>query len=222
MGVDPVDIAVGVDQLGCRLLPHPGDTWQVVGGVTPQRRVLGVPGGRDSGAGLDARLVVVGVVGDAPLVVDHPDVGVLDELVGVAIARDDEHVVPSGRSPGGQGGQHVISLEARSVDQRDVQGLDELTGQAHLLAQDVWRLGPSSLVTGDHLVAEGGLGPVEADHQLVRVLVSDQVDQHRHKPVHRVGHLPGRSGQIRGQGKERPIEERVAVDQHETRHQDRA
>jgi hypothetical protein len=41
---------------------------------------------------------------------------------------------------------HIVGFEARRVDQRDAQGLDQLAGQAHLLAQDVRRLGPSSLV----------------------------------------------------------------------------
>ena len=56
---DAVEAAVGGDQLGGRLLPHPGHAGQVVGRVAAQRGVLRVQRGRDAGALVDARLVVV-------------------------------------------------------------------------------------------------------------------------------------------------------------------
>ena len=97
---------------------------------------------------------------------------------------------------------------------RDLQGLDDLADQAHLLAQDVGRLRPTRLVVVDHLVAEGGLGPVEGDRDVVGVVVLDQVDEHRREPEHGVGDLPGRGGHVGGQGEEGPVGERVAVDEH--------
>ena len=85
-----------------------------------------------------------------------------------------------------------------------VQGLDELAHQAHLLAQDVGGLGPARLVVGDHLVAEGRLGPVEGGDDLVGVVVLEQVDQHRREPVHGVGDLPGRRGHVGRAGRRTP------------------
>ena len=109
--VDAVDVAVGVDQLGRRLLPHPGHAGQVVGVVAPERGVLHVLVRRDPGPLLDPGLVVEGVVADAPLVVDDLDVGVADQLVAVAVAGDDQDLDPVGRGPLGQGGQDVVGLD---------------------------------------------------------------------------------------------------------------
>ena len=86
---------------------------------------------------------------------------VLDQLVRVAVAGDDDDVVAPVARLGGQGGDDVVGLEAGQLEDRDVQRLDDLADQPHLLAQDVGRLGPARLVVVDHLVAEGRLGPVE-------------------------------------------------------------
>ena len=100
VGEDPVEAAVGVDQLGRRLLPHPGHAGQVVGRVAAERGVLrrSAPGVH-AGALEDAGLVVEGVVGHAALVVEHLDVRVLDQLVAVAVAGDDDDVVAVRRGP---------------------------------------------------------------------------------------------------------------------------
>ena len=71
------------------------------------------------------------------------------------------------------------------------------------------------LVVGDHLVAEGRLGPVEGGDQLVGVVVLEQVDEHRREAVHGVGHLPRRRGHVGREGEEGPVGQRVAVDQHD-------
>ncbi len=131
--------------------------------------------------------------------------GVLDELVGVAISGHDEHVVTPGRGLRCEGRDHVVGLEAAQLHHRDVQGVDQLTNQAHLLPEDVGCLGPARLVVGDDLVAEGRLRPIEGGDDLVGLMILDQVDQHGSKPVHGVGHLPGRSRHVRRQGEERPV-----------------
>ena len=93
---------------------------------------------------------------------------------------------------------------------------EDLADQAHLLAEDVGGLGPAGLVVDDPLVAERGLGPVEGhDHPVGRV-VAQHVDQHRREPVHRVGHLARRRGQVGGQGEEGAVGERVPVDQQKS------
>ena len=53
------------------------------------------------------------------------------------------------------------------LEHRDVQRLDDLADQAHLLAQDVGRRVAVGLVVGDRLVAERRLGPVERDGDAV-------------------------------------------------------
>ena len=174
---DAVEPAVGGDQLGRRLLPHPGHARQVVGRVAAQRGVLRVERGRDAGALLDAGLVVERVVGHAALVVEHLDVRVLDELVAVAVAGDDDDVVARVAALRGERGDDVVGLDAGHLEDRDAERLDHLADQAHLLAQDVGRGVAVGLVGGDALVAERRLGPVEGHRDAVGLVVAHQVDR---------------------------------------------
>ena len=217
---DPVDAAVRRDELGRRLLADAGDAGEVVGGVAAQGGVLEVLGRRDAGALLDAGLVVEGVVGHPASVVEDPDVRVLDELVAVTVAGDDEDVVTAIAGLGGERGDDVVGLEARRLEHRDVEDLDHLADQADLLAEDVGCLAPVGLVGGQRLVAEGRLGPVERDREMVGLVVADQVHQHRGEAEDGVRHLPRRRGEVGGQGEEGTVGQRVAVDQHQRAHDD--
>ena len=131
--------------------------------------------------------------------------GVLDQLVGVAVARDDDHVVTAVAALGGQRGDDVVGLEADLFEHRDLEALDHPAHQAHLLAQDVGRLGPPRLVGGDHVVSEGGFGPVEGHRDVVGVVVLQQVDQHRREAEHGVGHLARGRRHVRREGEECPV-----------------
>ena len=113
VGEDAVEAAVLVDQLGRRLLPDAGHAGQVVAGVAAQRGVLRVERRRDAGLLLDAGLVVERVVADAAPVVEHLHVRVGDELVAVAIAGDDDHVVAVGDEQVDGRGDQVVGLPAR-------------------------------------------------------------------------------------------------------------
>ena len=93
--------------------PTPGMPGRLSRRIAAERGVLHVLGGVDAGALDDARLVVVGVVRHAALVVDDPDVRVLDELVAVPVAGDDQDVVAAGRGQRGEGGDDVVGLDAR-------------------------------------------------------------------------------------------------------------
>ena len=88
----PVQPAIGVDELCRRLLPHARNTGKVVGGVTPKGGIGDVVHGTHAGSLQDAGLVVEGVVGHATLVVENPDMGVLHQLVAVAVAGHDGDV----------------------------------------------------------------------------------------------------------------------------------
>ena len=218
VGEDAVEPAVGRDQLRRGLLADARHARQVVRRIASQRRVLDVLGGRDAGALLDAGLVVERVVGHASAVVQHLDVRVFDELVGVAVAGDDEHVVATVTGLGGQRGDDVVGFGPGQLDGADAERLDDLVHEPELLAQDVRRRLPVRLVVLDLLVAERRLGPVERDRDRVGLVIPDQVDEHRGEPEHRVGHLARRGDEIRRQGVERAIGQRVPVDQHELLH----
>ena len=73
--------------------PTPGTPGRLSDGSPRSAAYCDVLVGVHAGALLDAGLVVEGVVGHAPLVVEDLDVRVLDQLVAVAVAGDDEHVV---------------------------------------------------------------------------------------------------------------------------------
>ena len=211
--VEPLDAVVLGDEPGGRLLPHPRHARQVVGGVAPQRRVGHVEPRRHAGALGDAGLVVEHVVAHAPPVVEDLDVRVLHQLVRVAVAGDDDDVDRRVAGLGGEGGDDVVGLEARQLDDRDAERLDHLADQAHLLAQDVGRRVAVGLVGVDPLVAEGGFGPVERHRHPARAVVAHEVDEHRREPEHRVRDLPGGRRHVGRQREEGAVGERVPVDQ---------
>ncbi len=221
VGVDAVERAVVVDQLGRRLLPDARHPRQVVGGVAAQRRVLRVVARVDTGALPDPGLVVEDVVAHAAAVVQHPHVGILDQLVRVAVTRHDDHVLVAVARLGGQRGDDVVGLEAGDLQDRDVEGRHHLAHEPHLLAEDVGSLLPTGLVVVEELVAERRLGTVEGDGDAVGTMVLEQVDQHRGEPEDGVRDLPGCGRHVRRQGEEGAVGERVAVDQHHRRHDGR-
>ena len=129
----------------------------------------------DPGSLLDPCLVVEGVVADPAPVVEHPDMGILDELVGVPIAGDQQHVMAAVPGLGGQRGQHVVGLEPLGLDHRDGQLAEERPDHVELGQKVGGRLRPPPLVVLDDLVPEGPPGQVEGDGQTARMVVADQV-----------------------------------------------
>ena len=218
MGEDPVETAVGRDQLGRRLLADPGYAGQVVAGVATQRGVLRVLRRRDAGALEDPGLVVQRVIADAATVVEHLDVRVADELVGVAIAGDDDDVVAPRVGLLGGRGDEVVGLEPGELAHRHPEGVEHLTDEAHLLAQRVGRRLALRLVGRVGLVAERRLGSVEGDEHLVGALLLHHVDEHRREPEHGVGQLATGRRHVLGQGEEGAVGQRVAVEQQQFRH----
>ena len=114
---------------------------------------------------------------------------VLDELVAVTVAGDHDDVVATSLALGGEGGQHVVGLEATDLVDRQVERLDDLADKAHLLAQDVGRLLAAGLVVIQHHVPERRLRPVEGDCEQVGALFVQEVLQHRGEPEHGVRDL---------------------------------
>ena len=121
---------------------------------------------------------------------------VADELEGVAVARADQHLEVVGHRLGGQGADDVVGLEADLLDERHPEGVEHLLDQGDLALELVGRLGAVGLVVGVLLGAEGRPGDVERHREVGRLLVAQDVDQHRREAVDRVGVLPGRGGEV--------------------------
>jgi hypothetical protein len=215
---DPLDAPVGVDQLRSGLLADPGDAGKVVAVVTAERGVGHVQRRRHAGPLEDAGFVVERVVADAATVVEHLDERVLDELVAVTVAGDDDGLDAFVAGARGERGDDVVGFVAGQLDHRHRQRGEHLANQPHLLAQDVGRRGAVRLVGVDRLVAERRLGPVERDGDVVGLVVAQQVDEHRREAEHGVGHLARRRRHVGRQREERPVRERVPVDEHQLGH----
>ena len=143
---------------------------------------------------------------------------IADELIGVAVTGDDDHVVAPRRGLLGSCGDQVISLETRQFADGDPERVEHLADEPHLLAQRVRRRLPLGLVGRVRLVPEGRLGTVERHQHLVGALLLHHIDEHRREPEHGVGELPARRRHVLREGEEGAIRQRVAVEQEELGH----
>ena len=99
---------------------------------------------------------------------------------------------------------------------RDAQRVEHLADQLDLAAEVFRRLAAAGLVLGVGLAAEGLPRHVEGDRDVGRLLVAQQVDQHRGEPEDGVGGLPGGGRHVDlAQCVERPVGERVPVEQQQ-------
>ncbi len=215
---DRFERAVGGHELRGGLLADAGHTGQVVARVAAQRRVFGVLHRCDAGALEDAGFVVEHVVGHAPPVVQHFDVRVFDELVGVAVAGHDDHVDAGVTGPPGQRADHVIGLDALDFEDGNAQRVEHLADERHLGAKDVGCRLSARLVLGVHRVAKGRSGSVERNRDVLGLLVGEHFHEHRREAVHRVGDRAVGRGEVGGQRVERAEGERVPVEQQQLRH----
>ena len=188
--------------------------------LSPRRAAYcGILAGGDSQVALgDPRFVVEDVVGHPAAVVQHLDVRILDQLEGVPVAGDDDHVHPLGGACGGQGGDHVVGLDALDAQLRHLHGLQHLPDERHLGGEQVRGLLAARLVLRVEVVAERAGRRVEGHRQVLGLLVGEQFHEHRREPEHRVGHRAGLGGQVGGEGVEGPVGQGVAVEEDERRH----
>ena len=142
--------------------PTPGTPGRLSDGSPRRAAYSGYCAGVHAGPLLDAGLVVEGVVADAAPVVEHLDVRVLDQLVGVAVAGDDDDVAPRSRAWVARVAMMSSASNAGELDDRDLEGVDHLADQADLLAQDVGGLRPAGLVVVDDSWRKVGSGRSKA------------------------------------------------------------
>ena len=211
--VERVNVAVGVDELGCGLVPHPWDTGKVVGGIAAQRSQERVQPRPHAGPGLDTLLVVEHVVGHATAVVEHLDKRIAHELVRVPVTGHDHDLVALGRQTRGECRDHVVGLESLGIDCGDSECLDQPSYELDLLDEGLWCRWPTRLVGRREAVAERRFTPVEGHRHPGRRLVLEQLREHRDEAVNGLGLLAGSRGQLRLlQGEPSPVRKGVAVE----------
>ena len=209
--VEVVEVPVLREELRGGLLAHPGNPGQVVRGVAAQGGEQRVALGFDAATLEDARFVVERVVRDPAPVVEDLDEGVLDELKGIAVPRDDYDGNLRVASPGGEGGEHVVRFELGDAVHGDVQDLTERADELKLVLDLEGRLGATALVVLGHRVTERAPREVKGHAHRARLLGAHERVQHRGKAVQRVGHHALGGLDVRGQGEERAKGQRHAV-----------
>ena len=212
-GQHVLERAEALQQLGRRLVADPRDARDVVRRVALEPDEVRHELGRDAVA-VDHALAVVDLrVGDAARRRHHPH-AVADELVGVAVARDDHHRdVPLPR-PLDQRGDHVVGLVALDGDVRVAEGLDERAQVRPLLGEQVGARRALRLVVGRDLLAPGQARVPDDDRRHLAV-VGEDLHEHRREAEDRVGGPPVRRRDGFREREERAERERVPVDQEQ-------
>ena len=219
--VHPVDQSLQRAELShplrCGLLAHPRDTRQVVGGITAQGCVVRVLLRGQAVARHDLRGGEPGQVRDPFARVEHRHL-IADQLQGVPIPGADQHLEARRLGPGHQGGDEVVGFVILFGEHGDAQGGEHVMDQRHLTAELIGCRAAVGLVERVGLRTEGLARDVERCGDVAGLLVTEQIDQHRGEAVDRIGGLPCRRAEIlRGQGEERPVGQRVAIEQEQPR-----
>ncbi len=210
-----LDRAVGLHELGRRLLPHAGHPGDVVAGIPLERHVVEVLRRRDAVLLLHGLLVEHRDVADALSVEHHADAGA-HELEEVAVRRDDGGLEALGSRAHGQRAEVVVGLvPVAHAQDRDMQGVEDLLDQAQLGLEVAGRLPAPGLVLGVLGEAYGRGARVEGHGDQVGVLLGEELDQHRGEPVDRVGDLAGLGGQRGWQREEGAVGQAVTVQKEE-------
>ena len=202
-----------LEELGGGLVADPRDSRDVVGGVALEPDEVGDELGRDPVA-LDHPVAVIDLrVGDPARRGHHPD-PVADQLVDVAVAGDDHHRDPCRRGIPGHRRDHVVGLIALDRDVLEAERLGQRRQVRPLLLEQVRARLALRLVLGvDVLSARPALVPGD-DHR-PRAEVDQQLGHHRRESVDRIRRPPVSGRDRLGQGEERPVGERVPVDQEQ-------
>ena len=212
-GQHRLEVAEALQQVRRRLVADPGDAGDVVGRVALEPDEVGHELRRDAVA-VDHALAVVDLRVGHAAAGGHDPHAVVDELVGVAVARDDHHRDPALLGLLGQRRDHVVGLVALDGDVAVAERLHE---RAQVRPLELEQVGPRralGLVVGRDLLAAGHPS-VPHDDRRHGAVVGEDLHEHRREPEDRVRRPPvGRRDRFR-EREEGAIRERVAVDEEQ-------
>ena len=172
--VERVEGAEGGDELGRRLLPHPGNARDVVGRVALEGLVVEHLVGPQTPPLVHAGPVVDHGVRNAAAQGDHEPGPVRDQLEHVEVTGHDRRLETAALGLYGQRRDHVVGLEALLLVDRDPQRGHDLAHLRELVAELVWHPLAGRLVLLEALMAEGRLPQVEGNRDRVGLHVLDR------------------------------------------------
>ncbi|MNK95485.1 hypothetical protein D3C87_1157230 [compost metagenome] len=203
-----------LEELGGGLVADAGDAGDVVGRVAGKALVVDDLGGGETVLLLDGGDVHADELG-AGLGPEDVD-PVIDELEGVAIARDDQDVVALLARLLGNGPDEVVGLVAVNLVDGKLEGPHDRPDEVHLRPQVVGHRLTVGLVVGEFLMAEGRRGTVEGDGHAVRAVGFDDVEDGPQEAVNGPGRASVLGTEVHAlEGEEGAVSERVPIDEHE-------
>jgi len=192
MSQDPFEGAELGDQPLRRLLPYPGHTWNVVGGVSRQRQHIDDLFRHHA----ETPLHTVDVVQSILHRVDHHYV-FRHHLQEILVPRDDEHLHPLFCVPSRQGRYQVVRLDTLLFEYGDREPPDDILDEGNLRDEGVRGWSTVGLVRLVDFVTERRPFEVEGDGDVVGLTLPQELHQHRRKAVNgvrrktfRVGEMP--------------------------------
>ena len=218
-GIQGVNGMIPLDQGHGGLFPHPLDPGDIVGAVPHQGlQVHNVDG-------IEAVLLPEGVRGHifgggAAHAGGHQldGGGIGDQLERVLVPRDDHRRPAGGGVLYRDGADEIIGLPAVQLIHGDFHGRQHLLQQRHLTGQLVWHPLPLGLIALIGQMAEGGGLSVKGDAQGIRLLLVQQLIQNIQKPKDRIGGLSRPGGEILAHPIKGPVDNGVAIQNHQLFH----
>ena len=206
----PLERAVRRDQIARALLADAGHALDVVGRVAHQRQHVDHLFGRHA----ELLLHAVGVEPRARLarVVDLDRAA--DQLEEVLVAGDERDLEAARRGLAGERAHDVVGFVAVRRQDRHAERAAGLVHERHLIDQVGRHRAARRLVVGGEVAAEGRAGQIERRGDELRLVVGDELRQHRDEAVDRVRDLPG-GVRHRRQRVVRAVHLVAAVDQEE-------
>jgi hypothetical protein len=186
-----LEVAVLRDQFARPLLADARNAFDVVDGVAHQGEHVDDLPGRHAELLVHRRGVEPG-----PLFLRVVDLdAVVHQLKEILVSRDDRHLEPGRGGLRRQRADHVVRFIALRGEDGHAHGFARLVHQRDLLREIAGHRRAVGLVVGDDVVAEGRAGEIEGGGDVLRLMIVDQLAQHRHEAIDGVGGVSVGAGQ---------------------------
>ena len=100
---------------------------------------------------------------------------VTDQLITVAVAGHNEHIVASFFTLARNGGNKVVTLKARHVDGVYTERVEQLANNAQLLSQNIGGCFSLSFIFRNGQMTKGGLGAIKNHNNAIGTMFFQQV-----------------------------------------------